>query len=690
METNYDVVVIGAGSGGLTSAVGLAKVGKKVLLIERDRIGGECTNSGCIPSKALLHHAKSYHAAITISGSNVNTENYRREAFTYVRDKINETLNLETPEHFLKMGIEVIHGEVSFISPRSIAINENTFTFKKAIIATGSSPRLLEVSGLDPTKILTNQNLFELESIPARTLVVGAGPIGVEMGQALALLGSNVTILENGPIFTHLEDVAIQPIIKKSFESLGITILKQAHLHHVDGNKAYVTHSDMDTEVEIVFDKILIAIGRIPNIPSGLEVANITATKTGINVNASYRTTNRRVYALGDVTDALKFTHVADAVARGVVTHIATKGLFGFTPSAIPKVTYTEPEVAQVGMSHPFAEARFGAHAIHRIEVRYSDNDRARTDENENGILVVLVKRLSGKILGVHIVGERAGELIAPFTIAIDQNLSLWKLRRSIYAYPTYSLLIKKAGDIFFATQIKTLKKDLITLALQILPKLGLALLWAAGLWALYSYQQASGRSASATSLGLFTYISSSALGPLLYIAAYTVRPATFFPGTALTILAGVFFGLWGGIIYTIIGANLSAMFAYAIGRFFGGKNIQSGAGIMGRFVGPLRNNPFMSTLAMRLLFLPYDAVNYGAGFLKIPFMPFMLATAIGTLLGIATFVALGASISIKEFTENGISMQIINPTFLIISALIFVSSLSVAMLVRKKSPVRI
>lgn len=684
MELKYDVVVIGAGSGGLTSAVGLSKIGKKVLLVERDHIGGECTNSGCIPSKAFLHHAKSYHAAVTISGENGHTENYRREAFNYVRTKIQETLQYETPEHFKKMGIDVMQGDASFIGPRSIKVNNQTVTFKRVIIATGSSPRMIEIPGLNPAKTLTNQNLFTLESIPARIVIVGAGPIGLEMGQALALLGSAVTILDNGPLFAKLEDEAIQPIVKASFEALGITILHNAHLHHIEGTKAYITHSDMATEVEVVFDKILLAIGRTANIPLGLKTAGIKATAQGITVNASYQTTNKRVYALGDVADAMKFTHVADAVARGVVTYIATKGLVRYKATAIPKVTYTQPELAQVGLSQAEAETQFGPHNIHRIEVPYSQNDRARTDSAELGVMVVIVKRLSGKILGAHIAGERAGELIAVFTLAIDQNISLWKLRRTIYAYPTYALLIKKAGDTFFAVQISTIKKDLRNYAIKIIPKLLILVIWASGLWVLYSYQQVSGRSVGETSLALFTFISGSAWGPLLYIIAYTIRPITFLPSTALTILAGVFFGLWGGILYTIIGANLSALIAYAIGRFFSGKNTTLTDGTMGRFVGPMRRNPFMSILTMRLLFLPYDAVNYGAGFLKIPLVPYVLATFVGTLLGIATFVALGASISIEEFTKNGITVNAINPTFLIISALIFAASFIVATFVKR------
>lgn len=684
MKTNYDVIVIGAGSGGLTAAVGLSKVGKSVLLVEREHLGGECTNSGCIPSKALLHHAKTYHSALTISGTNGNTENYRREGLTYVRSKIYAILEHETPEHFKRMGIDVVIGEAVFASPRIIRVNDATYTFKKVVIATGSSPRMITASGLDSSKILTNQNLFTQDSIPARTLIVGAGPIGLEMGQALAMLGSVVTILDNGPTFAKLEDSALQPIIKKSFADLGITIVPEATITRVEQNTAYVTQRTTDTLLTIPFDKVLVAIGRVSNLPQGLDAAKIDATEFGISVNRNYRTSNKQVYALGDVAGKFKFTHTADATARGVVTHIISRGLISITETSIPKVTYTSPEIAQVGLSQTEAEDIYGEQNIFRIEVPFTRNDRAVTDSATDGLLVVLVRRLSGKILGAHIVGPRAGEILAVFSVALDNNLSLWKLRRTIFAYPTYSLVIKKAGDVFFATQISTLKKDVARKVMLALPKLALIALWLGGLFFLYQYIQINNLSVETLAFTLFDLITQTAWGPLLYILAYTIRPITFFPGTALTILSGVFFGLWGGIIYTIIGANLSATVAYFIGRFFGGQTTSNSVGVFGRFATACRVQPFISILTMRLLFLPYDAVNYGAGFLKIPYIPYITATVVGCILGIATFVSLGASLSIDELKANGVTTDAINGSFLALSALIFVLSIGIAKLLKK------
>lgn len=686
MTENYDVVVVGAGSGGLTSAVGLAKVGKKVLLIEREHLGGECTNSGCIPSKALLHHAKTYAAAIAISGNTDNTERYRTAAFHYVRGKINEILAEETPAHFANIGITVVMGEAVFTGTHSLKVGDTDYYFKQAIIATGSSPRLISVPGLNTSDILTNQNLFKLEAIPEHTLIIGGGPIGMEMGQALSYLGSKVTIADTGNRFGKLEDPTVAKILEQTFLDQGITLLSNASIQTCTNKIATFITNANDGEVAsalVTYDKVLLAIGRVPNLPTGLETAAIVYDNGGITVDSQYLTSNKRIYALGDVADKFKFTHQADDSARAVVTKIVSRGFLRIKSKAIPKVTYTQPEIAQVGLSWETAVAEHGAQRLHRLEVPFSTNDRARTDDATSGVLVVIVRRLSGKIIGAHIAGPAAGEIIAIFTLAIDNKLSLWKLRRTIYAYPTYARIIQKAGDYFFAAQIASLKSDLVLATKTIIPKLLLLGLWVTGLVALYQYQASTGNTLSQSSLALFAFITTTTLGPLLYILAYTVRPLTFFPGTALTILSGVFFGWWWGIVYTIIAANLSATLAYVVGRYFGG-NLKLETSFFGRYVEACRQSPFITILTMRLLFLPFDGVNYAAGIIKIPYLPYIVATIIGTLLGIATFVSIGASLSVEQFAKNGFSTDAIDSKFLLMSAGIFLTSLIVSKLLKK------
>ena len=689
MQNNrFDVVVIGAGSGGLTTAVGLSKVGKRVLLVEKEHIGGECTNSGCIPSKALLHYAKEYALSARISGHTEQNQNFRKEAFSYVRGKIAEILADETKEHFEKIGIAVVLGAAVFTAKDAVMVAGETYHFKKAVIATGSQPRALHIEGLNQINTLTNQNLFTLEETPARTLIIGGGPIGMEMGQALAMLGSKVTIINNGPIFARLEDEAISPIISKVLTDLGITILNNAGITRVINGLAEVEIKEVEGDSvhveQIPFDKVLVAIGRVANIPQGLETAGIKTSPYGITVNHNWQTNNKNVYAVGDVAAAMKFTHVADDTARQVITHIVSKGLITVKQKEIPKVTYTQPEIGQVGLSWTEAKNILGEENIFRIEVAFSANDRAQTDNNTSGLLIVIAKRLSGKILGAHIIGPRAGELIGTLTLAMENNISLFRLRSTIFAYPTYSLILKKAGDYFLAKQVSTAKDDLISAGKKIAPKIFIAALWLWGLYELYTYQQSFGLTASELSLQLFTVITTSAWAPLLYILAYTIRPVTFFPGTALTILSGVFFGLWG-ILYTMIGANLSATLAYFIGRFFSKKNTGATTSVFGRWVELCQKNPFLSILTMRLTFFPFDVVNYGAGLLKLPYLQYISATILGTILGIVTFVAIGASLSVEEFAKNGISVDAIDSTFIILSAAIFLTSLGVSKLINEE-----
>jgi pyruvate/2-oxoglutarate dehydrogenase complex dihydrolipoamide dehydrogenase (E3) component/uncharacterized membrane protein YdjX (TVP38/TMEM64 family) len=684
-KNQYDAVVIGAGSGGLTAAVGLSKVGKKVLLVEREHMGGECTNTGCIPSKALLHHAKSYYQAKKVAGVTEHNETYREEAFAYVRATINNILGEETAEHFKAQGIDVVMGEAVFTSKNTIVVADQTYTFKKAVIATGSSPRPLVVEGLQPEHVVTNQNIFNLESIPERLLIIGAGPIGLELGQALAMLGSHVTIADNGPRLARLEDEAISPIIASAFKELGITVLHNAEVTKVEGTVAFISQKDTSETAAVPFDTVLVAIGRVPNIPKGLEAAGVAATQHGVTVNSNWQSSNKNIYALGDVAARLKFTHVADDTARQVVTHLVSRGLISVKEKQVPKVTYTEPEIAQVGLSWNEAKDTHKEENIHRIEVSFGVNDRARTDDAAAGLLVVIAKRLTGEILGAHIIGPRAGELIGIVTLAMENNLSLYRLRSAIFAYPTYSLILKKAGDYFLAKQISTLKVDLFNLAKSAAPKLLVAILWITLLMAVYSYQKTFGLTASELSLKLFTAITASVWAPLLYILVYTIRPITFFPGTALTVLSGVFFGLWG-ILYTIIGANLSATLAYFIGRFFSKEKSTSATSRLGRLAEAGQKHPFLSVLTMRLTFMPFDVVNYGAGLLKFPFVPYLSATILGTILGIATFVAIGASLSVEEFIENGITADAIDGTFIILSVVIFLVSLGVSKFIQKKS----
>ena len=675
----FDVVVIGAGSGGLTAAVGLAKAGKKVLLIEREHMGGECTNSGCIPSKAILHRAKAYHQAKNIAGDSAVSRKYRDQAFKFVRETIDKFLEEESVENFSALGIKVVRGEAKFISKCSLKVRQHTYHYKKAVVATGSSPRKLEDSGINKDDILTNQNLFKLKRLPERLLIIGSGPIGLEMGQAFALLGTKVTIATIDRTLAKHEDPAIADIIASEFNKLNIKMLTSAHLERVENRQAIFKIKAGEKEVgaeRVAYDKVLVAIGRVPNLPAGLEEAGIEHTKHGIETDSQYRTSNKHVYAVGDVTERLKFTHTAGDGAREVVAHIISRGwLRTKRKKAVPKVTYLSPEVAQVGLSYREAIEKYGEKEIIRLKVPYERLDRAQTDEATNGLAVVIARRLYGTVLGANIAGARAGEIISNFTVAVEDKKSLWSLRKYIYAYPTYSTLVQKVADEFLASQLKTWKKDVRQQIKKHLPKIIALIFWSILIYNFQHYKAVNDLTYSEMLLSLYEFFTMSMWGPIIYIALYTVRPLIFFPATLLTALSGALFGLWWGIIYTVIGENFSANLAYWIGRFFG-NGFRLEDSFFGNWIEWLRSRPFESVLFMRLFYVPFDLANYGSGVLKVSWPSYALATLIGIMPGLTTFVALGAAVDVEGIRMNGLGIDAFDPAYLALSVSIFVVSI--------------
>ena len=679
-KNDFDVIVIGAGSGGLTSAVGATKAGKKVLLVERDKLGGECTNAGCIPSKALLHRAREYAVAKKVSGEGTETETFRQDSLKYVHEIVKEFQAEETPTAFETIGMKVVIGEACFKDQRSIIVNDTVYHYKTAIIATGSSPRMMSVPGLNEMDVLTNQNLFKLDRIPDRLLIIGAGGIGLEMAHAFGTLGSKVTLVAREDTLANRFDPAIQKIVTEHFAKLGVEVLTKANLKRVENRVAYFGQVD-DEEKEITtvfYDKILLAIGRIPNLPTGLAESGIDfQANRGILVDQNQRTTNHHVYALGDVVAGDdRLTHVADTRARGVVTRLVSRGWLRLgKPKAVPKVLYTEPEIAQVGMSYEIALQKYGENRIRKIETPLSTNDRAKTTGDTNGVLIVVARRLSGAILGAQIVAPTAGDLIAIFSLAIEEKISLWKLHRVIYAYPTYSLLIKKAGDVFLAKQLASLKKDLLGWFTRHLPKLIAALFWGLLIYSFHHYRITNELTYQAITLQLFDFFTGTAWGPILYMILYAIRPLILFPATLLTALSGALFGFWWGVLYTIVGENASANLAYWIGRFFG-HSLDLENTRLGSWIESLRTHSFETVMAMRLFYVPFDLTNYGSGVVKAKWREYALATLIGIMPGLLTFVALGAALDLEEFRMTGMIKNALNPTFLAISVIIFIASL--------------
>jgi pyruvate/2-oxoglutarate dehydrogenase complex dihydrolipoamide dehydrogenase (E3) component/uncharacterized membrane protein YdjX (TVP38/TMEM64 family) len=676
---DFDAIVIGAGSGGLTSAIGLTKVGKKVLLIEKEFMGGDCTNFGCIPSKTLIHHAQEYFTAVSLAGETPKLKKYKESILGRVRKMVLNIRKEESPAKLEKHfpGLTVIKGEAKFKDKHHVNVGGKTFCAKRIIIATGSSPRMIEIDGLKKSETLSNKNIFELKEIPKNLVILGGGAIACELAEAFAMLGSKVTVAVRSKIMRN-EEPEIAAQVKENFESIGINVMEGATIDRCENGKAIFGKS------EIPYDYFLLALGRIPNCRNlNLSKAGVEFTEKGIITKGSNRTTRKNIFAVGDVATEDKFTHVADDQARSVIKKI----LFPFlttTKKPIPKVTYLREEVASTGMTYTQAVKKFSEKEVIKIEVPFTLNDRAKTDEVTNGIAIIVAKRISGKILGASILAKNSGEMISFFTLAIQNRISLWKVNKVIFPYPVLSLIIKKASDLFIGQSVANLKPDIKHTLKKNMPKVIAAIFWGAIIYKYFSYKGANDLSSLDIAKELYMYFTSTTYGPLLYICIYALRPVIFFPATLLTMLSGALFGIWMGIFYTIVGENLSANFAYFLGRTLGKDIIPGdGLGVLSTWKRKLADNSFISVLIMRFVYLPFDLVNYGCGILNVKWRSYFLATLIGILPGLVTFVSFGASIeNVNEFklTELGL-----DPMQLTVSIVLFVSSLLIAKEVKRR-----
>lgn len=444
-DNNYHMIVIGGGAAGLTASAFAGTLGVKVALIERKALGGDCTWAGCVPSKALLKVSKIAHAVreaehygITTTGPQIDMMAVR----AYVKKSIQEVYQHETPEVFSKRGVDVIEGEARFIDSYTIDVEGRRLTAKKFIIATGARAAVPSIPGLDSVPYMTNHTIFDNDRVPDHLIVMGGGPIGVEMAQAYRRLGAEVTVL----------DVALLPrdepeageVIGRVFAGEGIRFINSlVESVAKDGEQIIVRLQNGD---EIGGDMLLVATGRAPNVDTlGLERVGVTFSRHGIEVDKYLRTNIPHIYAVGDCTTGPKFTHYAGiqaaAAARNALLPIVNTG--GHDEDNLPWVTFTDPEVAHVGLTEAQARERHGD------EVKVFNFDMANGDrtilERDTVGFIKLVYKGSGNLLGATIIAERAGEMITEFTLVLKTGISLRSLISAMHAYPTYSDIVRKA-----------------------------------------------------------------------------------------------------------------------------------------------------------------------------------------------------------------------------------------------------
>lgn len=449
-----DICVIGAGSGGLSVTAGAVQMGAEVVLIEKDKMGGDCLNTGCVPSKALLAAGKHAQAFRTSGpfGIKPATPNIDfAAAMAHVREVIQGIEPHDSVERFESLGVNVIKGAARFTSRNEVAVGERRIRAKRFVIATGSRATVPPIPGIDDTDYLTNETLFENSACPDHLIIVGGGPIGIEMAQAHYRLGAKVTVLERMRALPN-DDPDLAAVVVKALLDEGVSIREEVNIASVSGKTGDVRVTLQDGE-EIRGSHLLMATGRAPGVADlGLDKAGIQYSRSGVEVDSRLRTTNKRVFAIGDAKGGLMFTHLAgyDAgiVIRNILFKLPTKANY----SAIPWVTYTDPELSQVGLTEAQAKEQYGD-AIKVVQWEYAENDRARAERITSGLIKVVAGK-RGKILGAGIAGTGAGEIIQPWQIAVAKGYKMADMAGIISPYPTLSEISKRAAGSYFTDRL--------------------------------------------------------------------------------------------------------------------------------------------------------------------------------------------------------------------------------------------
>jgi pyruvate/2-oxoglutarate dehydrogenase complex dihydrolipoamide dehydrogenase (E3) component len=458
--SRYNLVVIGAGTAGLVTAAGAAGLGARVALIERDLLGGDCLNVGCVPSKALIRAARAAAQVRDAGQFGIRIPPGVQVDFPGVMERMRR-LRAGISQHdsaarFRSLGVDVYIGQAAFTGPDTVEVAGKTLRFRRAVIATGARAHRPPVAGLAEAGFLTNETVFALTELPPRLAVVGAGPIGCELAQSFARFGSRVHLLGNHAQILPREDRGAAQWVEKALRRDGLDLILSCQIDRVEkrGREKVVHLTCGQGRQQIVVDEILVGAGRVPNVEGlNLDAAGVRyAAQEGVSVNDRLQTSNPKIYAAGDICSRFKFTHAADAMARLVIQNALFKGRAKASALTIPWCTYTAPEVAHVGLYEDEAKER--GIPFRTFTQELGDVDRAVLDGEDEGFVKVLVGPRGDRILGATIVATHAGDMISELTLAMVGRLGLGTIAKTIHPYPTQAEAIKKVGDAYNRTRL--------------------------------------------------------------------------------------------------------------------------------------------------------------------------------------------------------------------------------------------
>ncbi|HUG67051.1 MAG TPA: mercuric reductase [Pirellulaceae bacterium] len=461
----YNLVVIGAGTAGLVTAAGAAGLGARVALIERSLMGGDCLNVGCVPSKGVISAARVAATVHRARDFGVNVPDGASVAFAAAMQRMRRLRARISPNdsaaRFRDLGVDVYFGQASFIDSNTVDVDGTRLNFKRAVIATGARAAAPPIAGLDTVNYLTNETLFSLTELPRRFGVIGAGPIGCEMAQSFAQLGSEVFLVESEHGILPREERDAAEIVQRAFTRDGVKLLccgKNLKLTNEGGIRLTVESHGQDYDEPV--DQLLVSVGRRPNVEHlNLEAVGVNYDNKGVKVNDRMQTTNPRIYAAGDICSPYQFTHAADFMARIVIQNALFMGRKKASSLVIPWCTYTSPEIAHVGLyAHQAQEQGI---EVDTYTQEFSEVDRAILEGEDDGFARVHVKRGTDRIVGATIVARNAGDMISEITLAMTHGLGLSKIGGTIHPYPTQAEAIRKLGDQYNRTRLTPFVKTM-------------------------------------------------------------------------------------------------------------------------------------------------------------------------------------------------------------------------------------
>ncbi len=461
--TDYDLCIIGGGAAGLVTAAGAAALGAKVILIEQNKLGGDCLYTGCVPSKALIHSAHVAHTVSQASRAGLSAildSVEQQKVLGRVKDVIAQIEPNDSPERFRELGVEVLFSKAQFIDDATVIADERTITARHFVVATGSRPLIPDITGLDIVDYFTNETIFRTDETIKHLIVVGSGPIACELAQSYARLGAKVSMISQSGLLPR-EDNDLSAVVKSQFESEQIDL-------YLDVDVELVLKTDTGLAIQIDNGKhkiiegshLLVATGRLANVDGfGLDKAGVDIISGRLKLDSRLRTTNRRIFACGDVAGPYLFTHMAEHQAGVVLRNTLFRLPAKSQERGTPWCTFTSPELARVGLSEQEAREQNKQHEVYCFP--FAEIDRAIVDDQAQGI-VKIITTPRGKILGASIVGPHAGELIAEFSLAMSAGLSLSALSKTIHLYPSLAQINRRVADVRLKSKLTPFKQRLL------------------------------------------------------------------------------------------------------------------------------------------------------------------------------------------------------------------------------------